>query len=97
MSTDTFSNSILINTNKYIYPDNTIPPVWVQEKLNKFTESVNNNSRSDNLTKNKVNIEIIMDTLFDNKNYKIPKVVYPFSKKNIKYIIKELSNKLLWK
>lgn len=93
MSTDTFSNSILINTNKYIYPDNTIPPVWVQEKLNKFTESVNNNSRSDNLTKNKVNIEIIMDTLFDNKNYKIPKVVYPFSKKNIKYIIKELSNK----
>lgn len=93
MSTDTFSNSILINTNKYIYPDNTIPPVWVQEKLNKFTESVNNNSRSDNLNKNKVNIEIIMDTLFDNKNYKIPKVVYPFSKKNIKYIIKELSNK----
>lgn len=94
MSTNTtkFSDSILINTNKYIYPDNTVPPVWVQEKLNKFTESVNNNSRSDNLNKNKVNIEIIMDTLFDNKNYKIPKVVYPFSKKNIKYIIKELSN-----
>ncbi len=89
----TFSNSILINTNKYIYPNNTLPPVWVQEKLNKFTDSVNEISRSDKEDKSKYNIEIIMDTLFDNKNYKIPKVVYPFSKKNIKYIIKELANK----
>ena len=91
-----FSESILINTDKYIYPDNTIPPVWVQDKLNKFTESVNNISRQPNdikVNKNTKNIELIMEILFDNKNYKIPKVVYPFSKKNIKYIIKELSNK----
>lgn len=76
--------NILINEDKYIYPDNTRPPEWVITKLEEFVKRTNNISKSDKTLgeKNKENIIVIKDILFNKPNIKIKGLIFPFSKKN---------------